>query len=482
MQEELNQFERNNVWELVSKPYHQHVIGTKWVFRNKMDEEGTIFKNKARLVAKGYCQEEGIDFDETFAPVARLEAIRIFLAYAAHKQFTVYQMDVKSAFLNGLLEEEVYVEQPPGFEINREKDQVYKLHKALYGLKQAPRAWYDTLSEYLVKNGFTKGKVDKTLFKTEEGPHILLVQIYVDDIIFGSSNQALCEKISNLMQSKFEMSMMGELNYFLGLQVKQTPDGIFINQAKYIRDLMKKFKVENKSTVKIPMNTSQGLSQDEDGKDVDPTLYRGLIGSLLYLTTSRPDISYSVGVCARFQSKPKESHLLAAKKILRYLKGNPNSGLWYQTNGGFDLYGYSDSDFARCKIDRKSTSGTCQLIGGRLVSWFNKKQNSIATSTVEAEYIVAGSCCAQILWMKQQLKDYGEETKEISILCDNTSAIAITHNPVFHSKTKHIEIRHHFIREHVEKKTIKLEYIPTEKQLTDIFTKPLNEPRFNELR
>ncbi|CAH9124314.1 unnamed protein product [Cuscuta epithymum] len=232
------------------------------------------------MVAKGYCQEEGIDFDKTFAPVARLEAIRIFLAYAAYKQFTVYQMDVKSAFLNGLLEEEVYVEQPPGFEINREKDQVFKLKKALYGLKQAPRAWYDTLSQYLVNNGFTKGKVDKTLFKSEEGPHILFVQIYVDDIIFGSSKQALCKKFSTLMQNKFEMSMMGELNYFLGLQVKQTPQGIFINQAKYTRDLMKKFKIENKSIVKIPMNTSQGLTPDEDGKATDPTLYRGLIGSL----------------------------------------------------------------------------------------------------------------------------------------------------------------------------------------------------------
>ncbi|XP_019160754.1 PREDICTED: uncharacterized protein LOC109157309, partial [Ipomoea nil] len=346
----------------------------------------------------------------------------------------------KSVFLNGLLEEEVYVEQPPGFEVKDVGDQVYKLKKALYGLKQAPRAWYDTLSMFLISCGFTKGLVDKTLFRIQENNHILLVQIYVDDIIFGSTDKSLCEKFSKLMQNRFEMSMMGELNYFLGLQVKQLEEGIFINQAKYTRDLIKKFGIDGKSSVKIPMSTSQKLDKDDEGKDVDQTMYRRMIGSLLYLTASRPDISYSVGICARFQSKPKESHLIATKKIIRYLKGTINVGLWYPKEGDFTLTGYSDADFAGCKIDRKSTSGTCQFLGGRLVSWFSKKQNSIATSTAEAEYIAAGSCCAQILWMKQQLLDYGIKCENVSILCDNTSAIAITQNPVLHSRTKHIDI------------------------------------------
>ncbi|CAH9114878.1 unnamed protein product [Cuscuta europaea] len=482
MQEELTQFERNKVWELVPRPKHQNVIGTKWVFKNKADEDGNIVRNKARLVAKGYCQEEGIDFDETFAPVARLEAIRIFLAYAAYNNIKVYQMDVKSAFLNGDLEEEVYVEQPPGFVILTQSSCVYKLKKALYGLKQAPRAWYDTLSLFLVNHRFTKGKVDKTLFQISVANHILLVQIYVDDIIFGSTNPELCKKFSQVMQSQFEMSMMGELSYFLGLQVKQVPEGIFINQGKYTRDLIKKFGVEGKSSVKIPMNTSQGIGPDDEGKDVDATTYRGIIGSLLYLTASRPDISFSVGICARYQSKPKESHLSAAKRIIRYIKGNPNAGLWYPKGGNFELIGYSDSDFAGCRLDRKSTSGHCQLLGGRLVSWFSKKQNSISTSTAEAEYIAAGSCCAQRLWMKQQLKDYGIQAKEIKLLCDNTIAIAITQNPVLHFRTKHIEIRHHFIRDHVEKKHICMEHVPTEDQLADILTKPLPEARFNKLR
>ena len=253
MQEELNQFERNKVWKLVPKPKNRTVIGTKWVFRNKMDENGIVTRNKARLVAKGYSREEGIDFDETFAPVARLEAIRIFLAYAAHANFKVYQMDVKSAFLNRELEEEVYVSQPPGFEDPKFPGFVYYLLKALYGLKQAPRAWYDTLSQFLIENHFTRGTVDKTLFYRNVNGSTILVQIYVDDIIFGSTDEKLCKRFAKLMQSKYEMSMMGELTYFLGLQVKQVNTGIFISQTKYIHDLLKKFGLIDCSSAKHPL-------------------------------------------------------------------------------------------------------------------------------------------------------------------------------------------------------------------------------------
>ncbi|KAK6160783.1 hypothetical protein DH2020_004164 [Rehmannia glutinosa] len=380
MQEELNQFERNEVWELVQRPTHQNVIGTKWVFRNKMNEEGSVVRNKARLVAKGYCQEEGIDFDETFALVARLEAIRMFLAYAAHKNFIVYQMDVKSAFLNGLLEEEIYVKQPPGFENFSRPNDVYKLKKALYGLKQAPRAWYDRLSSFLLQNGFTRGKVDTTLFVFEKGQDCLLVKIYVDEIIFCATNESLSKKFSKLMQGEFEMSMMGELNFFLGLQIKQCQEGIYISQSKYTKELLKKFGIDEGRTVSTPMATNVKIDKDEKDKSMDESKYRGMIGSLLYLTATRPDITFAVGVCARFQSAPKESHMTATKRILRYLKGCQEVGLWYPKEGGFKLIGYSDSDCAGCRVDRKSTSGTCQMLGNRFVSWFSKKQNSIATS------------------------------------------------------------------------------------------------------
>ncbi|KAK6139099.1 hypothetical protein DH2020_027160 [Rehmannia glutinosa] len=240
--------------------------------------------------------------------------------------------------------------------------------------------------------------------------------------------------------------------------------------------------MEENSSVKIPMNTSVKMDMDADGKVVDQTRYRALIGSLLYLTASRPCITFAVRVCARFQSTPKESHMTAAKRILGYLKECQEVGLWYPKEGGFKLVGYSDSDYVGCRVDRKSTSGTCQMLGNRLVSWFNKKQNSIATSTAEAEYIAAGSCCIQVLWMRQQLRDYDIKEREIPIMCDNFSAIAITQNPVLHSRTKNIDVRYRFIRDHVEKKDITLEYFSTDKQLVDILTKILCESRFEELK
>ncbi|KAH9648505.1 hypothetical protein KPL70_025607 [Citrus sinensis] len=334
-------------------------VGTKWVFRNKMDESGVVVRNKTRLVAQGYNQEEGIDFDETFAPVARLESIRMLLAYACHKDFILYQMNVKSAFLNGYIMEEVYVKQPPGFENEKFPDHVYKLSKALYGLKQAPRAWYDRLKNFLLDDDFLMGKADTTLFVKYKNQDILVVQIYVDDIIFGSTNELLCKDFSSCMSQEFEMSMMGELKYFLGLQIKQNKEGIFINQAKYVKDLLKRFGYDNGMAKSTPMSTTIKLDKDEKGKEVDIKTYRGMIGSLLYLTASRPDIMFSVCLCARFQSCPKESHMLAVKH----------------------------ADFAGYKVDRKSTSGTCHFLGHSLVSWFSKKQNSVALSTTEAEYI-----------------------------------------------------------------------------------------------
>ena len=482
MQEELSQFERNQVWELVPKPTHQAVIGTRWVFRNKLDEHGEIVRNKARLVAQGYNQEEGIDFDETFAPVARLEAIRMLLAFASFMKFKLFQMDVKSAFLNGVLSEEVYVKQPPGFEDSNHPDYVFRLKRALYGLKQAPRAWYERLSKFLVEKGFSMGKVDKTLFIKHLNNDILVVQIYVDDIIFGATKHILCEEFASSMSQEFEMSLMGELSFILGLQIKQTDSGIFISQGKYARELVKRFGMDSAKESFIPMAHNAKLDLDENGKKVDERLYRGMIGSLLYLTASRPDIMFSVCICARFQSCPKESHLGLVKRIIRYVKGSLDLGLWYPNNTQFDLVGYCDADFAGSLTDRKSTSGTCQLLGMSLVSWFSKKQNSIALSTTEAEYVAAGCCCAQILWMRQTLSDYGLTFPPTTIYCDSSSAIDLSKNHVHHSRTKHIDIRHHFIRDHQDKKDISLEHIATEKQLSDIFTKPLELKQFCFIR
>ena len=482
MQEELNQFVINDVWTLVPPPRSQTIIGTKWVFCNKMDENGIVSRNKARLVAQGYNQQEGIDYDETFAPVARLESIRILLAYACAHNFKLFQMDVKSAFLNGVINEEVYVAQPPGFVDFEKPNHVFKLKKALYGLKQAPKAWYDRLKTFLVDHKYTMGLVDNTLFTKKKDSHIIIVQIYVDDIIFGSTCQDLCDDFSKIMHDEFEMSMMGELNFFLGLQIKQLEDGIFFNQSKYIRDMLGKFGLEDSKPIKTPMSTETKLVKDEESESVDNTKYRGMIGSLLYLTASRPDIMFSVCLCARFQEDPKTIHLEAVKRIFRYIKGTTHLGLWYPKGTGVDTIVYADSDHAGDYVDRKSTSGTCTFVGHCLTSWFSKKQTSLAISTTEAEYVSAGKACQQALWMKQALVDYGIQLNEITIFCDNKGAIDLSKNPVQHSRTKHIEIRHHFLRDNVQKGNISIEKVSSEDNIADILTKPLKREPFNLLR
>ncbi|GKC07790.1 putative ribonuclease H-like domain-containing protein [Tanacetum coccineum] len=301
------------------------------VFRNKKDERGIVVKNKARLVSQGYTQEEGIDYDKVFAPVARIEAIRLFLAYASYIGFIVYQIDVKSAFLYGTIEDEVYVCQPPGFEDLHFLDKVYKVEKALYGLHQALRAWYETVSTYLLENRFRRGTIDKILFIKKDKSDILLVQVYVDDIIFGSTKKNLC------------------------LQVQQKEDGIFISQDKYVAKILKKFDFAIVKTASTPIKTNKALVKDEEAEAVDVHLYRSMIGSLMYLTASRPDIMFVVCTCARFQVTSKTSNIHVVKRIFRYLKGQPKLGLWYPGDSSFDLEAFSDSDYAGASLDRKST-------------------------------------------------------------------------------------------------------------------------------
>ncbi|GJR02558.1 putative ribonuclease H-like domain-containing protein [Tanacetum coccineum] len=377
-----------------------------FVYRNKNDERGVMVRNKTRLVAQGHRQEEGIDHDEVFAPVARIEAIRIFLAFASYMGFIVYQMDVKSAFLYGKIDEEVYVSQPPGFIDPKYPQKVYKVVKALYGLHQAPRAWYAILSTFLLKNGYRRGTIDKTLFIKKDKNDIMLVQVYVDDIIFGSTKKSWCDEFEALMKSRFQMSSMGELTFFLGLQVKQKEDGIFISQDK-------------------------------------------------------------------FQVTPKTSHLSAVKRIFRYLKGKTKLGLWYPRVSSFDLEAYSDSDY----LDRKSTTGGCQFLSRRLISWQCKKQTIVATFTIEAEYVAATNYCGQVLWIQNQMLDYGFNFMNTKIYIDNESTICIVKNPIYHSKTKHIAIRHHIIRDAYENKLIQVLKIHTDDNVVDLLTKAFDLSR-----
>ncbi|GJZ06637.1 retrovirus-related pol polyprotein from transposon TNT 1-94 [Tanacetum coccineum] len=413
IQEEIHEFKRLQVWELVPCLDKVMLIKLKWIYKVKTDEFGRVLKNKARLVAQGFKQEEGINFEESFAPVARIEAIRIFVANAANKNMMIFQMD-------------------------NNPSHVYKLKKALHGLKQAPRAWYDMLSTFLILQHFSKGAVDLTLFTWKAGNNLLLVQIYVDDIIFASTNTAMCNEFANLMTTKFKMSMMGQMSFFLGLQISQSPRGIFLNQSKYAFKIIEKYGLLTSDSIDTPMVEKNKLDEDLQGTHIDATLYCGMIGSFMYLTSSRPDLIYVVCLCARYQSKPTEKHLNADT--------------------------------------RRSTSGSAQFLGDKLVSWSSKKQKSTAISSTEAEYIALSGCCAQILWMRSQLTDYGFQFNKIPLYCDNKSAIALCCNNV-----KHIDVRYHFIKEQVENGIVELYFVRTEYQLADIFTKPLPRERFNFL-
>ncbi|GJW28823.1 putative ribonuclease H-like domain-containing protein [Tanacetum coccineum] len=394
----LSQLEPSSVAQALNDPdWGKTAIGTKWILKNKRDARGIVIRNKARLVAQGHRQEEGIDYDEVFAPVARIEAIRLFLAFASYMGFMVFQMDVKSAFLYGEIDEEVYVTQPKRVEDPFYPKHVYRVVKALYGLHQAPRAWYARLSTFLLKHNYRRGTIDKTLFIKKNSRDIILVQVYVDDIIFGSTNTAWCTEFEVLMKGEFEMSAMGELTFFLGLQVKQQPDGIFISQDKYVQDMLRRFDMESVRPATTPYEAAKPKSKDEPDDAVNVHLYRSMIGSLMYLTASRPDIMFAVSACSRHQVTPLTSNLNAVKKIFKYLKGQPKLGLWYPRDSPFVLEAYSDSDYAGSNGDRKSTTGGCQFLGRRLISWQCKKQTVVATSSTEAEYVAAAHCCGQVL-------------------------------------------------------------------------------------
>ncbi|GKC37869.1 retrovirus-related pol polyprotein from transposon TNT 1-94 [Tanacetum coccineum] len=389
MQEESHEFERLQVWELVLCPDKVMLIKLKWIYKVKTDEFDRVLKNKARLVAHGFRQEVSIDFEESFTPVARIEVIRIFVANAANKNMMIFQMYIKTAFLNGKLKEEVYISQPEGFVHHDNPSHVYKLKKALYDLKQAPCTWYDMLSSFLLSQHFSKGAFDLTLFTQNEGNDLLLVQIYVDDIIFASTNTAMCNEFDNLMTTKFKMSMMGQMSFFLGLQISQSPRGIFLNQSKYASEIIKKYGLLTRDSVDTPMVEKNKLDEYLQGTPVYATLYRGMIGSLMYLT--------------------------------------------------------SNADRAGCQDTRRSTSGSAQFLSDKLVSWSSKKQSTTISST-KAEYIALSRCCAQILWMRSQLTDYSFRFNKIPLYCDNKSVISLCCNNVQYSRAKHIDVRYHFIK------------------------------------
>jgi hypothetical protein len=484
MQEEIAAIEKNNTWQLVEKPNDKEPIGVKWVYKLKHNPDGSIQRAKSRLVVKGYAQQPRIDYSETFAPVARLDTVRTIIAVAAQKGWNLYQLDVKSAFLNGELKEEVYVQQPRGFETPGQEEKVYKLKKALYGLKQAPRAWYSEIDSYFVQQGFIKSQSEPTLYVKRQGKNdILLVALYVDDLVYTSNNEKLIENFKIEMMKKYEMSDLGLLHHFLGIEVYQEKSGIFICQRRYAENILKKFSMYGCKTVDIPLVVNEKLKKEDGGKLVDESLYRSLVGSLFYLTATRPDLMFAAGLLSRFMSKPSHLHLGAAKRVLRYIMGTLEHGIKFEKNAKIEVKGYCDSDWAGSVDDMKSTSGYVFSLGSGVISWCSKKQDTVAQSSAEAEYLAAGLATQQSLWLRRILEDIGEKQEESLLLhCDNKSAIAMAKNPVFHSRTRHINIKHHFIRSVIEDGDVQLVFCSSQDQLADIFTKALPRGRFQQLR
>ncbi|KAJ9566785.1 LOW QUALITY PROTEIN: hypothetical protein OSB04_002751 [Centaurea solstitialis] len=483
MKAEIDSINKNNTWRLTTLPKDHKAIGLKWVFKTKRDAEGRIVKYKARLVAKGYVQEHGIDFDEVFAPVARIETIRLILALAAYNRWEVHHLDVKSAFLQGELKEEVYVSQPEGFIKERDKGKVYRLMKALYGLRQAPRAWYTKLDNILKTLGFKKCALEQAVYTRISKESTLLIGVYVDDLIVTGSSKKEIETFKDQMKKKFEMSDLGLLAYYLGIEVTQKGGEISIKQTGYANKILSDTGMLDCNDAKIPMEPGLKLTKVTEERYVDTTEYRSIIGCLRYLLHTRPDLSFSVGLLSRFMQEPQEQHMKAIKQVLRYIKGTKDYGITYGHEGGNRIQGYSDSSYGVNTQEGKGTTGIVFYFGNSPISWSTQKQGTVALSSCESEFIAATAAATQALWLKRLLSKI-TDTKEqkVTIYVDNKSAIALMKNPVFHGRSKHIDTKYHFIRECVEKEDLAVEHVNGDLQRADILTKPLPRIRFVTMR
>ncbi|KAL4022729.1 hypothetical protein IC575_016474 [Cucumis melo] len=436
---------------------------------------------KARLVAKGYSQEYGIDYEETFAHVARMTSVRSLLAVAAAKQWPLLQMDVKNAFLNGTLSEEVYMKPPPGTSSPPHK--VCLLRRALYGLKQAPRAWFATFSSTITQLGFTSSPHDTALLTRHTPQGIVLLLLYVDDMIITGNDPQAISDLQHYLGQHFEMKDLGSLNYFLGLEVSRRSDEYLLSQAKYASDLLARSEITDSNTASTPLDPNVHLTPYDGVPLEDVSLYRQLVGSLIYLTVTRPDIAYAVHIVSQFMAAPRTIHFTVVLRILRYIKGTLGHGLQFSSQSSLVLSGYSDADWAGDPTDRRSTIDYCFYLGDSLISWRSKKQSVVSRSSTESEYRALADTTAELLWLRWLLADMGVPQQGPTLLyCDNRSAIQIAHNDVFHERTKHIENDCHFIRHHLLSNTLLLQPVSTTEQPADIFTKALPSTRFNQLR
>ncbi|CAM8910558.1 unnamed protein product [Rhodiola kirilowii] len=485
MEEEFSALCRTHTWQLVPRPPGTNVVGSKWVFKTKHRPDGSIDKHKARLVARGFAQQAGIDYQETFSPVIKPATIRLVLTIAVSRGWYLRQIDVSNAFLHGHLTQDIYMQQPPGFEDPRFPSYVCKLQRTIYGLKQSPRAWFARLSERLYQLGFSSSRADVSLFIFNKNGVTIFMLVYVDDIVIAGSHYAAFDQLVKSLSETFPIKDFGKLNFFLGLEAAYNSGGLTLTQHKYALDLLHRSSMENCKPTSTPLSATEKLSKDSGspltGDDV--LKYRSMVGGLQYLTLTRPDISFAVNKVCQYLSNPTDVHWEAVKRILRYVKGNIDTGLNFRQSSRTRLSIFTDADWAGCTDDRRSTSGFAIFLGPNLISWSAKKQSTVSRSSTEAEYKALANGTAEAIWIQSVLKELGVEQKQPPILwCDNLGATYLTANPVFHARTKHIEIDFHFVREKVAQGALDVRFISTSDQLADVFTKPATRQTLHHFR
>ncbi|GJX32641.1 ribonuclease H-like domain-containing protein [Tanacetum coccineum] len=482
MYDEYNALVKNGTWLLVPRPAGVNMVRSMWLFKHKFHADGTLSRYKARLVANGSSQQLGVDFDETFSPVVKPATIRTVLSLAVSRQWPIHQLDVKNAFLNGDLSETVYMHQPPGFVDNRYPHHVCLLQRSLYGLKQAPRAWFQRFAGYATRAGFYHSRCDSSLFIYRQGSQVAYLLIYVDDIILTASCPALLQQIIGSLNNEFDMTDLGALNYFLGISADRTPTGLFLSQKKYALQLLERAHMVTCNPSRTPVDTESKLGP-EGAPVQDPTLYRSLAGGLQYLTFTRPDLSYAVQQICLYMHDPREPHLAALKRILRYVQGTLDLGLHLYASSTTSLVGYTDADWAGCPSTRRSTSGYCVFLGDNLLSWSAKRQHTLSRSSAEAEYRGVANVVAETAWLRNLLRELHSPLSTATLVyCDNVSAVYMSANPVQHQRTKHIEIDIHFVRDMVTAGQVRVLHVPSRFQYADIFTKGLPSALFEEFR
>lgn len=482
MAEEIQALEENQTWTIEELPAGKKPISCKWVYRVKYKSDGSIERYKARLVIRGDHQVEGFDFHETFAPVAKMTSVRVFLSVAIVKGWDLHQLDVNNAFLHGDLEEEVYMRMPPGF-YSSTPNRVCRLRKSLYGLRQAPRQWFAKLSSKLEAYGFVRSYADYSLFTYRKGNVFMGLLVYVDDIILAGNDTSACQLFKEYLNACFRIKDLGQLKYFLGIEVARGPKGLFLCQRKYALEIVEECGLLGGKPTASPLAENHKLALASGNFFDDPTQYRRLIGRLIYLTITRPDLSYAVHVLSQFMHAPRAEHFQAACRVLRYIKGSPGLGILLRADSALQVYAFCDSDWGACPLTRRSLTGFFVTLGGSPVSWKTKKQATVSRSSAEAEYRSMAVATSELVWLKTLLASLGVfPTQAMKLFCDSQAAIHIAKNPVFHERTKHIDIDCHFVRERLVRRDLVLSYLPSRQQPADLFTKALGIQQFLQLR